>query len=104
MRAFFDDVATIHDRDFVGAGDGGQAVGDDEACPERSRRSGAALEQSLQRGLNDALGLRVYAGGGLVENHDARVGEQGASEGDQLPLAAGQDRAALAHFRLVAIF
>lgn len=30
MVAFFDDLSVVEDDDFVGAADGGEAVGDDE--------------------------------------------------------------------------
>ena len=54
-----------------------------------SSRSSARLDQELGR----AVDVR----GGLVEDQDARVGEQRAGDGDELALARREARAALAH-------
>src|SRR5438309_2095115 len=45
----------------------------------------------------------VEAAGGLVEQEDGRVAQDGAGDGDALPLAAGQLHAALADAGLVAV-
>src|SRR4029453_13002533 len=50
------------------------------------------------------LRLGVEARGGLVEDEDAGIGEDGAGDGDALPLAAGELYPALADDRLVALF
>ena len=75
---------TIH---LVRIADGGQAVGDDEA--------GAAVHQAQQRFLDSGFGARVHAGGGLVQDEDARVGQDGAGDGQQLTLALAQVAGAL---------
>ena len=49
------------------------------------------------------LGGRVDRGGGVVEDQDARVGEQRAGDRDPLALAAGEREAALADARVVAV-
>ncbi len=57
----------------------------------------------LQRLLHGALALRVERAGGLVEQQDRRVLQQRARDRDALLLAAGQARAALAEFGVVAL-
>ena len=59
-------------------------------------------EQPAQTLLDAPLGVQVDVGGRLVEHEDARVGDQRPRERDQLALAGGQLRAALADLRVVA--
>ena len=55
---------------------------------------------AVERVLDQRLGDRVDVGGGLVQDQDARVGQHGAGDADQLALAhrqvdpAFQDRGA----------
>ena len=79
----------------VGVADRREAVGDDE------RR--AAVEQPAQRALDPPLGADVDRRRRLVEDEDARVGEQRARERDELALAEREAEAALAELRLVAV-
>jgi hypothetical protein len=44
----------------------------------------------LERGLDQALGLGVERGGGLVEDQDRRVLQQRTGDGEALALAAGE--------------
>ena len=82
------------DEDLVGAADGREAVGDDEG--------GAALHEEVEAVLDHGFGLGVEGAGGFVEDEDARVGENGAGDGDALALAAGELDAALADDGVVA--
>jgi hypothetical protein len=95
VRAALDDAAAVHDQDLVGAADGGQAVRDDEG--------GAALPQPAEAVADERLALAVQARCRLVEDQDARVRDDGAGDGDALPLAAGQLDAALADDGVVAV-
>ena len=61
---------------------GRQAVGDDQG--------GAALHGLVQGALHQALVLGVQRAGGLVEQQDRRLADQGAGDGQPLALAAGQ--------------
>ena len=88
MRAAFDDFAGFDDEDLIGAANGGEAVGDDEG--------GAAAHQVGEALLNQGFGFGIEAGGGFVEDQDARIGQNGAGDGDALALAAGKLDAALA--------
>ena len=53
--------------------------------------------------LHQQLGEGVDVGGGLVQDQDARVGQQRAGEGDELALAHAEVAAALADGRVVAV-
>ena len=69
-------------------------MGDDEG--------GAALHEVAEAVLDHRFGLGVERAGGLVEDEDARVGEDGAGDGEALALAAGELDAALADDGVVA--
>ena len=95
VGAAVDDPAAVDDDDLVGERDRREAVGDDEGRP--------ALHHLAQAALDRRLGARVDRGGGVVEDQDPRVGEQGAGDRDPLALAAGEGQAALADQGLVAV-
>ena len=93
--AALDDAPVLDDADEVGVADRTQAVGDDQG--------GAAAQQPFQRGLDERLGDGVHVGRRLVQNEDARVGQDGAGDAHQLPLADRQVDAALLDARGVAV-
>src|SRR5215218_5443239 len=95
VGALLDDAAMVEDDDAPGALDRGQPVGDDDR--------GAAGEQPPQARLDPAFRVDVDVRGGLVEDEDPRVGDQGAREGHELALAGRQLRTALARRRAVAL-
>ena len=82
------DAAAVDHHDAVGVLHGGQAMGDDE--------DRAPLHQLGQRLLDQELALRVEIGRGLVQDEDGRILQEGAGDGQALPLAAGEPDAALA--------
>ena len=92
MGALLGDPAALHDDDLARAADRREAVGDDDR--------GAAGEQALEAFLDRLLGAHVDVRGRLVEDQDARLGEQRPGEGDQLPLAGRELHAALADLGL----
>jgi len=59
----------------------------------------APLHEQLQGSLDAALRLGVEGRGGLVEDQDGGVLEEGARDRDPLALTAGQTCAALADAR-----
>ena len=89
-----DDLTVIDHQNLVGGEDRGQPVRDGERRPpDRKARQGV---------LDQPLGAGVEGAGGLVEDQDARVLEDGAGDGDALLLAARKLIAALADDRIVA--
>ena len=96
VRAALDDAAFVQDDDLVGVLDGAEAVGDGDG--------GAAGHELLEGLLDAALGLGVERGGGLVEDEDGRVLEDGAGDADALALAAGELDAPVADIGVVALF
>ena len=75
MRAAGDDPAAVEHEDLVRPADGAEPVGDHEG--------GAALHQLVESRLDHALGLRVDAGGGVVEDEDARILQKGPGDRDR---------------------
>ena len=65
VTAFFAQLAPMQHEDFVGAADGGQAMGDDDG--------GAVAHQFFHGLLDPAFGLGVDVGGGFVEHQNVRV-------------------------------
>ena len=63
----------------------------------RNHKRRPALHEVAEAVLDHGLGLGVEGAGGRVEDEDAGVGEDGAGDGDALPLAAGEFDAALAY-------
>src|ERR1700676_787473 len=86
MRALFAKAALVEDKDAVGVLNGAETMRDDE--------SGAAAKQAIEGVADQQLSLCVHAGRGFVENKEARIVREGASEIDELALADGQRRAA----------
>jgi hypothetical protein len=93
-RAHLDQLAALEADDAVGIVERRQAVSDGDG--------GAALHQRFQRFLDLALGLGIDRRGGLVQESDLGVEQDGARNRDALALAARQARAALAHDGVVA--
>ena len=89
------DGSAIKHEDAVGMANRAQAVGDD--------KRGAAVEQSGQALLDQPFALGVEVTGGLVEDEDARVGQDGPGDGQPLALAAAESHAALADQGLVPV-
>src|SRR5208282_5566316 len=95
VPAAFDDAPALDYENLVGAADGGEPVRDDER--------GAPAHQVAEALLDERLRLRVQAGGRFVQQEDARVRQDGAGDGDALPLASGKFYSALSHDRVVAL-
>src|SRR4051794_30095990 len=92
MRAALNNVAVFEDEDLIGAPNGAEAMGNDEAR--------AAGEELGQRPLNTQLGQRIDAAGGFVEDQNPRIGQHGPREADELPLAQREAGASLADLRV----
>src|SRR5258708_1190007 len=88
VRSHFADLAFVHDDDFVGALHRRKPVRDDQ------RR--APFDHTAQRVAYAEFGFGIYARCGFVQNQNLRIVRQGAGEGDELLLAGGERRSALA--------
>ena len=75
----------------------------DRREPVRDDEHRAAGEQPVDGLLHEPLGLGVERRRRFVENEDRRIDEQRARDGETLPLAAGEPRAALAEDGVVAV-
>ena len=73
MTALFNDLAILDDDDVVRVADGGETVSDDEA--------GASFHEPQEGFLDAGFGACVHAGGGFVENENARIGQDRAGNG-----------------------
>src|SRR6266705_2825975 len=69
----------------------------------RDEEGGAVTQQRGQAGLHETFGLGVNAGGGFVEDEQARVGEQGPHEAEQLALAMAEQAPTLAYIGIIAV-
>jgi len=96
VRAPLDDAMIIDHQDLVGVADGAQPVGDDQA--------GAVCHKRTQALLDKQLGARIHRAGGLVQDEDARVLEDGPSDGQKLAVAVAEHGASFAHFCLVPLW
>ena len=94
VRAVFHDASALDRDDAVGAAHRREAMGDDE--------DRAPLRNAPHVVLDDPLALVIERARRLVEDQDARIGDEGARDGDALALAAGEIAAALADDRVVA--
>src|SRR5439155_11565979 len=89
------DFSVFQDENLVCAANGGETVRDDE--------SSSAKHQVGERLLHEHLGLRIQFGGGFVQNENGRILQNRARNGDALPLAAAQARAAFANHGVIAL-
>ena len=62
-----------------------------------------SARRSCQRTMDGFLDVNIDGAGGVVEHEDARVGEEGAGDGDALALAARQVVTTLADDGVVAV-
>src|SRR6516162_3936959 len=94
MGAVFDQAATLERDDAIRRPHGRKPVRDDENRPP--------LGDLLHVLLNDTLALIVEGARRLIEDQNARIGDERAGNRDALALAAREGRAALAYDRVVA--
>jgi hypothetical protein len=82
--ALLDDGAGLHHQDDVRVADRGEPVRDDETRPTGT--------QQVHRPLDQHLGTGVDRAGRLVEDQDARLGEERSGDGDELLLPGADVR------------
>ena len=95
VRSELDQLAAVDHADEVGPLGGRQPVGDHDHGP--------ALEQPVDRRLDQRLGAGVEARGRLVEHEHRRIGERGPGQRHELLLAGRQPAAPLAHLGVEAV-
>ena len=93
VRAFFDDVAFVHDDEAIHRRDRRQAVRDGD--------HGLALHQVVELLLDRRLDFAVERARRFIEDQDRRVLQQHARDRDALALAAGKLHAPLADVRVI---
>ena len=86
--------AGLHHHDPIGQRQNGQAV--------RNENRGPVAGELFQHLLDRLFALQIDLAGGLVEDQDGRIAEDGPGQGDALPLAAGEAIAQRPGLRLVA--
>ena len=94
MGAVLDQAAALERDDAIGRPHRREPVRDDQNRPP--------LGNLFHILLNDALALIVEGARRLIEDQNARVGDERAGNGDALALATGEGGAALADNRVVA--
>src|SRR5699024_11156355 len=89
------DLAVLQDDDPVGVLDGADPLGDNQL---------GGIRDFLQEGLADhGVGVGIDGGGGVVENENLGLFQQGPGDTQPLPLAAGDVGAALLDVGVVAV-
>ena len=81
MLSGFHDLPVTQDQDQIRVHDGGEPVGNDKAGLSPHQLVHGFLDQDLRAG--------VHVGGGLVQNQQPPVGQQGPCNGEKLLLTAG---------------
>ena len=94
MGALLDYIAVAQDQDDVGVADGREAVRDDEAR--------AVGHEGVHGALDELLGAGVDVGGCLVQDQGRSVSQNGAGNGDELPLALAEVGALLVDHKVIA--
>ena len=69
----------------------------------RNEQRRAPVQHAVDRALDLVFGGAVDGARRVVQDQDARVGKQGARDGDPLALAAGKRDSSFPHHGLVAI-
>jgi hypothetical protein len=83
MRALGDQTPLVEYQDAIHLADGGEPVSDDEA--------GAVRHQFLQGELNQALTFGVQGAGGLVQEEEGRIAQDGPGDGQVTEHRARKD-------------
>ena len=80
MRSLLNQAAAFQHEDPVGIGHRGQPMGDDDGGP--------APSQTVQSLMHELFGGEVQARGGLVQNQDGCILQEGAGDGYPLFLSS----------------
>ena len=88
MRTRLHDLSLLKNKNAVRVDHARKAMRNNECCP--------AFHEPAQSFLYEHLVLGVDTGERLVEHENGCIHEQGSSDGDALPLTAGESSAPLA--------
>ena len=89
------EFAFLHDKNLIGAADGGS--------PVRHQECRATAAQFPHRFPDFFFGGGIYGAGRVIEEYDLGLDEQGAGNSDALALASAEGNAALADDGVVAL-
>src|SRR5687768_11810398 len=95
MGPRLDDTPARHDVNGIGVAHGGK--------PMRNDDTGATDRESLERALNRGLRFIVDGTGGLVEQQNAGIADDGSRQRNALPLPSRQPLPSLTDRRVVAL-
>lgn len=95
VRTLLDDLALAEENDVVGLLDGSETMGDDDGC--------ASLACAVESGLHDLFATDIDGGGGLVEDEDLGLLDDGAGDGETLALTTAELDASITNFSLVSL-
>ena len=95
MLTAFDNVAVLHYKYNVGVSDGGETVGDDEAC--------LVFHQFKHSFAYDLLGTGINVGGCFVQYQYGALGKHCSGDGKELLLTLGDIGTVVGQYRVVAI-
>src|SRR5258708_12471690 len=93
VRSAVPNLSVFQDENLVRAANRGK--------PMRDYESGSPNHQVGERLLHEHLGLRIQLRGGLVQNKNGRIFQDGARDGDALSLSPAQARSPLTNHRVV---
>src|SRR6266487_1214967 len=96
MCALVDQFAPPQHQYLVGPAYLREAMGDQQGR--------APLQEAADRLLNLVFGGAVNCARRVVQDENARIGQQGARNGDTLPLSAGKSHSALPNQRVITIY
>ena len=96
MTALLNDASALEHHDPIGIPYGAEAMRNDEG--------GSPLHEMIERFLDEMLALGIQGAGGLIEDEESGVLEQGSSNGNALLLSARQSDASFTDRGLVPLW
>src|SRR5687767_14830713 len=95
MFTLLNNFASIQNKDLIGVHHRTDALGDDKGCTSFHKR--------VERGLDLCFGVEIHTRGGVIEDQNSRIEEQGAGNSYALFLPAREGLSTLTDMRIVAI-
>ena len=95
MGSLLGHLSVLNDNQLIGIAEGGESVGD--------HNGGLSTGENAEGVLNQLFGFGIHGRGGFVQNQDLGITENGAGDGDSLPLSARKILEAKADLGMVAV-